>query len=89
MELEKNLHHKNICFVSISCDMDVEKWKAKVKEEGMTGIQLNTGGDKNLMKAFAIRGIPRFVLLDPEGKVVNPEMTRPSQKVTLQTLQAL
>lgn len=89
MELEKNLHHKNICFVSISCDKDVEKWKAKVKEEGMTGIQLNTGGDKNLMKAFAIRGIPRFVLLDPEGKVVNPEMTRPSQKVTLQTLQAL
>lgn len=89
MELEEALRDKNIYFVSISCDKDVEKWKAKVKEEEMGGIQLNTGGDREFMKAFAIKGIPRFVLIDPQGRVVNPDMTRPSQQVTLETLKNL
>ena len=53
------------------------------------GIQLNTGGDKSFMQAFGIRGIPRFILLDPEGKIVNPEMSRPTQSETLDALMQL
>lgn len=41
------------------------------------------------MTAFGIRGIPRFILLDKEGKVVNANMTRPSNAETEKTLKAL
>lgn len=88
-ELEKKLEGKNICFLSISCDKDVEKWKQMVKDEELGGIHVNTGGDQVFMKAYGIKGIPRFILLDKEGKIVNLEMTRPSQKLTLETLMKL
>ena len=88
-ELEEKLKGKNICFLSISCDKDVEKWKQMVKDEKLGGIHVNTGGDQAFMKSYGIKGIPRFILLDKEGKIISMEMTRPSQKVTLETLMKL
>lgn len=88
-ELEEKMKGKKICFLSISCDKDIEKWKKMVKEEELGGIHVNTGGDQKFMKAYGIKGIPRFILLDKKGKIINPEMTRPSQKVTLETLLSL
>lgn len=88
-KLKQKMSGKNIVFVCISCDKDVEAWKKMVKEYELTGIQLNTGGDKNFMKAFGVRGIPRFILLDPDGKIIHAEMTRPSQEETLESLMEL
>ena len=50
---------------------------------------MNTGGDQVFMKAYGIKVCARFILLDKEGKIVNLEMTRPSQKLTLETLMKL
>ncbi|MFR5358015.1 MAG: TlpA family protein disulfide reductase [Odoribacter splanchnicus] len=85
-ELEKKFHGKKICFVSLSCDKDLQAWKKKLRTDRMGGIQLNCGGDPAFMKFFGIQGIPHFILLDPEGKVVNPNMSRPSQEITVETL---
>ena len=83
------MHGKNIVFVSISCDKDKAAWEKMVKEQGLGGIQLHNGGDREFMKAYNITGIPRFILLDKEGKIVNPKMTRPSNPETEKTLNAL
>ena len=88
-ELEKKMHGKKIVFVSISCDKDKAAWEKMVKEQGLGGVQLHNGGDSEFMTAFGIRGIPRFILLDKEGKIVNPNMTRPSNPETEKTLKAL
>lgn len=88
-ELKEKMKDKNIHFVCISVDKDINAWKKMVKEENLGGIQLNAGGDKSFMQAFGIRGIPRFILLDPEGKIVNPEMSRPTQSETLDALMQL
>lgn len=88
-ELERQFHGKNIHFVSLSCDKDQDAWKKKVRNDKMGGIQLNCGGDPEFMEFFGIRGIPHFILLDPEGKVINPNMSRPSQEVTAETLKRL
>ena len=88
-ELEKKMHGKKIVFVSISCDKDKAAWEKMVKEQGLGGVQLHNGGDREFMTAFGIRGIPRFILLDKEGKIVNPNMTRPSNPETEKTLKAL
>ena len=88
-ELEKKMHGKKMVFVSISCDKDKAAWEKMVKEQGLGGIQLHNGGDREFMKAYNITGIPRFILLDKKGKIINPKMTRPSNPETEKTLNAL
>jgi len=76
--LEKEYHGKNIEFVSISVDQNKDAWTKMVAEKKLGGIQLHFGGDRSFSKAFAINGIPRFILLDPNGNVVDPDAPRPS-----------
>ena len=88
-ELEKKFEGKNITFVSISVDQNLEKWINKVKNESLGGVQLNINKDNSFAKFFKINGIPHFILVDPQGKVINPFMSRPSQEITEQILKDL
>lgn len=87
--LEKEFVGKPIAFVSISCDKDPEAWKKAMEEEKVEGIQLIAGGDLSFLKAYMVQGIPRFILLDKEGKIIDPKMTAPSDPQTAETLKAL
>ncbi len=88
-QIEQQYHGKNIAFVSISIDArkDYEKWKKMVSDKQMGGIQLIADNDWNsqFVKDYGIMGIPRFILLDPDGKIVNADAPRPSDPA-LQTL---
>ncbi|MEZ4853249.1 TlpA family protein disulfide reductase [Flavobacterium sp.] len=82
--LEKEFHGKKIEFVSISIDRvkDHDKWLNFVKENDLTGIQLFADNDWNseFVKEYKINGIPRFILLNDEGVIVNADAPRPSSK---------
>lgn len=71
---------KNITFLGISTDPEKfhEKWKKMVKEKDLPGTQVYFNQDKAFTKAYRISGIPRFVILDPEGKIIMAEAPRPS-----------
>ena len=88
-ELEHRFKNKNIHFVSISCDQNKADWEKMVKEEKLGGIQLHYGNDKSFMEFYMITGIPRFILLDREGKIIQSNATRPSNPETLKNLSAL
>lgn len=88
-ELEHQFKDKNIAFVSISCDQDIADWEKMVKGGTLGGIQLHYGGDREFMKAYRIRSIPRFILLDREGYIISANMTRPSNPKTAETLENL
>ena len=81
-EVEKEYRGKNIEFVSISVDKakDHATWKKMVEEKELTGIQLFAENDwnSNFVKGYKINGIPRFILIDPAGKIVSPDAPRPS-----------
>lgn len=83
-ELEKEFHKKKIAFVSISIDKvkDHDKWKTFVKEKELTGVQLFADNDWNseFVKAYGINGIPRFILIGPDGKIIDSNAPRPSSK---------
>jgi thiol-disulfide isomerase/thioredoxin len=89
-KVEEKYHNKNIVFVSISIDdvKDFEKWKAYVKEKQLAGVQLfaNIYGDDNFMKTYGVSSIPRFILIDPKGKIVSADTYRPSDPQLLQEL---
>jgi hypothetical protein len=43
-------------------------------------LQLRAGpGDEEFSRAYAINTIPRFILIDPKGKIVNADLPRPSE----------
>lgn len=88
-KLEEQYGAKGIHFVSISCDQNKKSWESMVKKEGLKGIQLHTGGDRKFMDEYMINGIPRFILLDREGKIVDANTTRPSDPNTAKTFDTL
>jgi len=80
--VEEKFHDKNIAFVSISIDVqkDFEKWKKFVADKQLGGVQLLADNDwkSEFVTAYKISGIPRFILIDPTGKIVNADAPRPS-----------
>ncbi|MEQ6123283.1 TlpA disulfide reductase family protein [Pseudotenacibaculum sp. MALMAid0570] len=88
-KLEKEFEGKNISFVSISTDNKDrsngdwskarKKWATMVKDKNLGGTQLWAGKDHiRFSQEYLIRGIPRFILIDPEGNIVNHNEIRPS-----------
>lgn len=92
-KVEEKYEGKNIAFVSISIDVqkDFEKWKTFVKDKALGGIQLFADKDWNsdFTKAFGINSIPRFILIDPTGKVVDADAARPSDPKLVEKLDSL
>ncbi|WP_271407148.1 TlpA family protein disulfide reductase [Tenacibaculum soleae] len=83
-KLEEEYHGKNIEFVSISVDdkNQHEKWKQTIVDREMTGIQLFSGKKQSELewaKKFLIKGLPKFIIIDPDGNIVNPNAPRPSE----------
>lgn len=100
-KLEKAYEGKNIQFVSISVDdarrsgggsVDVakEKWKTMITEEELGGMQLLADNNFNsdFVTNYKIDGIPRFILIDPNGNIVDADAPRPSDPKLTELLNA-
>ena len=87
--LEEKFKDAQIVFLGLSTDSDKTKWEAMVKTGELTGVQLYLGPQSAFQKAYQIDGIPRFILLDKEGKIIDNNMSRPSQDATAAALEAL
>ena len=79
-ELEKKFHGKDVAFVSISIDQNKDEWKEFVKSEDLKGVQLfaENAFESQFIQDYGIRQIPTFIIIDKEGKIVNPDAPRPS-----------
>lgn len=54
-----------------------------LKDKDMKGIQLHASEAWNseICKKYCINGIPRFILIDKEGKLINAKAPRPSGNI--------
>jgi thiol-disulfide isomerase/thioredoxin len=81
-QLEKDLLNEDIAFVSISVDnkKDIEKWKKFIERKELGGTQLMANGEfqSDLTKNYNITGIPHFLLLSGEGKIISANALKPS-----------
>ena len=84
--LEKLQEHfrenENIVFVSVSVDNTKDPWEKMVKEKKLKGVQLFAKGRKSsISKEYMINSIPRFLLIDTDGKIIDSNAPRPSGEI--------
>jgi len=90
---------KNIVFVGISSDESTrsggswesaeKKWRDFVKENSLGDVQLWAGKDFSFQEAYQINGIPRFILIDPKGNIVDADAPRPSDPILKELLDSV
>lgn len=92
-KVEEQFQDKNIVFVSISIDNseDREKWRNLITEKKMSGVQLlaDKEWDSKFIKQYNIRGIPRFILIDTNGNIVNAQAPKPSDPKLIELFNSL
>lgn len=84
-ELQKELAGKDIVFLYIGISCSKESWENTIKEKGIEGEHYfaNDNDGKLLSEKFNISGIPRYVLVDKDGKVTDDQALRPSYRSKL------
>lgn len=79
---KKYADRKDVMIMSIACDKKAEKWKAYLAKHPTTWHQylISAEGNDVLDKAYFCEGIPRFIIIDRQGNIVNADAMRPSEK---------
>jgi peroxiredoxin len=89
-QLEEDMKGKNISFVSISIEQNWDIWQNMLKKHNLKGHQWNIGDAKNFMVDYEVWGLPAFIVLDKEGKILYiRRRLHPSNPNTIKVLNAL
>ncbi len=83
-KLKETYKGKPIVFIAISIDDNKEAWTKMVKEEKLGGYQFyaEKAWQSDAAQQYQITGIPTFVLIDAEGKIIEYPAPRPSDEET-------
>ncbi len=92
-DIEEKYKDKNIEFIGISIDTQENKgkWESMVKQRDLKGHQLLADNDwkSTFVMEYFISGIPRFILIDPNGNIVSPDAPRPSDPALIKLFNEL
>lgn len=88
--LQNAFKGREITFISI-CQNDTKKrWKQAVEVKNLKGLQLFAAGDGGqFYEDYQVTGIPRYIILDTEGKIIDSDAKRPSDKRLVAELENL
>jgi thiol-disulfide isomerase/thioredoxin len=74
---QQKYKNENIEFISLNVDRKITDWREDVEFMSRTVTQLRAQNMDKLMKDYNIEGIPRFILINPEGKIESADFARP------------
>lgn len=88
--LQDEFKDRKIKFVSINVIDSIETWRKTVKEKQLDGILLHSSDNNDsFFKDYLVRGIPRFILLDKDGKIIDSNAKKPSDTKLKEQLYSL
>ncbi|MCK5704596.1 MAG: TlpA family protein disulfide reductase, partial [Cyclobacteriaceae bacterium] len=74
----------DVVFLYVSVDRNSEKWKKFISgPKAPVGIHLNDFTNdriKSIRESYMIWGIPRYILIGKDGKLIDPDAPRPSSE---------
>ncbi len=92
-ELDDQYKGKDLAIVSLSIDKmeNKDKWLKMIQDQNLQGIQIMADKDWNsdFVTSYNITGIPRFILIDPEGNIYDANAPRPSDPRLKELLSSL
>ncbi len=71
---------REILFLGLSVDNDRSAWEKALDEEQLPGLQLRLDPSSSFAEDYGVESIPRFILLDKQGHIVQADMLRPSSE---------
>lgn len=82
---------RNVVFLSVSFDKNEATWKEFIKHHPPTEVHLFAPGgmESDAAKRFQIKGIPRYALITPDGKIADAHAPRPSDPEAMRLLSRL
>ncbi|HKC36716.1 MAG TPA: redoxin domain-containing protein, partial [Chitinophagaceae bacterium] len=82
---EEYKDNQNIVFLGISLDKlkDKQKWLKLIQKEKLSGVQLLDDFGKSFGQKYGISAIPRFLLIDKQGKWIEIRCPKPEAKEEL------
>lgn len=81
--LQKEYYGKNIKFLTIAIDEESNEknWRNFLQQNPHAGIHSFVNAENDFNKDYMIISVPRFILIDPDGKIVNSNAPRPSGQI--------
>ena len=79
----------NIVSLSVDFDRELPIWKKMVFENNFPweNYHLSNSMDSALLTELGVYTLPRYILLDPNGKIINPNAPRPSNVALVEYLE--
>lgn len=73
---------KDVQIMSVACDKQTARWKTFLAKHSMPWHQylISRDGDKVLDTVYHVIGIPRFIVVGRDGKLISADSLRPSDK---------
>lgn len=79
--LAEQYANPSVSFVALSIDDSKWAWQSEANEKSLRVMQLHVN-DKNIFgQAYGIEYIPRYILLGPDGKIINAQMPEPNNRL--------
>lgn len=70
--------NNKVAFVALSIDDDKWTWRYQAQEKSKKVLQLLSTNKRLLGASYGFESIPRFLLIGPDGKIINIQMPNPS-----------
>jgi thiol-disulfide isomerase/thioredoxin len=82
--------HSEVQFLSISIDQNKEAWLNKLEKDNPQWPQFILQGEEEskFSKDWGISGIPRFIMINPDGTIYDADASRPSDAKTTEIIDA-
>lgn len=89
--LHNKLKDKDVVFVYFSSDEGEDKWRANIARYALEGDHylMNATLQREIYGTLGIQFIPRYVIIDKQGKIINSNAPKPSNPEALKTLNDL
>lgn len=91
-ELKSNFSDKELQIIEISIDTDYSAWVRASQIENLSGYENNyiiaNWKKSKLYKNYKIQSIPRYLLFDKNGKIIDDDAPRPSDKELTKRIKA-
>ena len=90
-KLQEKLKGKDVVFVFLANNCSEESWKATIAQKQLSGEHYLLADNEYALLAdkFNIAGIPRYMVIDKKGMVVNDNAPRPSDESLVGLLETL